>query len=206
MKIERNKLNPNQARALQAQLTEACQLGVTGRVCGSQCTTVCPSCGSTGCQCMCSHDCENLCAMLSSEGEGYPVEEGIAPLVFELRRTGLFGPCWSCEGHLGPDGKFWKSPRVWFTCESTLHLRVLADMLKNLKLRKLLTTDWEVKVSFSDDDNPQSTFALQPCPAETPQKLDDLQADALAIARVLPSQFKAAAEHLKVASSKTLTS
>jgi len=143
--------------------------------------------------------------MLSSEAEDYPVEEHIAPLVLELRRTGLFKPCWSCEGHLGHDGKLWKTPRVWFTCESTLHLRVLADMMKNLNLRKLLSAMWEVKVSHSDDDNPQSTFALQPCPAANPQKLDDLQADVRTIARLMPLQFKAAADHLKAGAAKALT-
>lgn len=205
MKIERNKLTQNQAHSLDSQLAEACGPGLMGRICGAHCTKKCPSCGSTSCQCMCAHDCENLCDMLSSEGEDYPVEELIAPLVLELRRTGLFKPSWSCEGHLGHDGELWKVPRVWFTCESTLHLRILADMLKSLSFRKLISTPWEVKVSHSDDDNPQSTFALQPCPEETPRQLSDLQADARTIARLMPIQFKAAADHLKTNAAKALT-
>ena len=56
------------------------------------------------------------------EGADCPIEPGIAPLVLELRRTGFFVPTWSCEGYLDHDGKLWKVPRVWFTCETPLHL------------------------------------------------------------------------------------
>jgi len=52
----------------------------------------------------------------------FPIESGIAPLVFELKRLGVFEPCWSCEGHNDPGGNLWKIPRVWFYCDSVVQV------------------------------------------------------------------------------------
>jgi hypothetical protein len=150
------------------------------------------------CQCMCSQACENLSQMLSSEPDTFPIEDAIAPLVFELKRTGLFTPCWSCEGHLNPAGQLWKLPQVWFYCSSTVHLRVLSDLLKSLELKKLLNTRWTVSVTHSDVDNLDTTFAVYPeLPERAAPTLVSLQADARAIARAMQHDFAAAARKLK---------
>src|ERR1700678_3681924 len=69
---------------------------------------------------------------LSSEGEQSPVEPLVSPLVFELKKLGVFYPCWSCEGHTGQDGKVRNIPRVWFYADSVVHVRGLADAINRL--------------------------------------------------------------------------
>lgn len=115
-----------------------------------------------------------------------PIEPNIASLVFEMKRLGLFTPCWSCEGHLGTGGALWKLPRVWFYCESLTHVRLLADGLKDLDVGKKLSTRWQIVVTFSDADNPETTFSLEPAASSGDTvDLSALQQDAQAIARAL---------------------
>ena len=85
----------------------------------------------------CRRDCAKAPARLSSDPDRFPVEEKIAPLVFELKKLGVFFPCWSCEGHNDPSGKLWKLPRVWFYADSVVHLRLLSDAI-NDQLRTVL--------------------------------------------------------------------
>ena len=94
--------------------------------------------------------------------ENHPLESVIAPLVYELKRLEAFHPCWSCWGHNGSDGKLWKIPLVWFYCESVVHLRVLADAVKELYLAEKLSVPWRAVLTFSDDDNANTTFSLEP--------------------------------------------
>lgn len=99
---------------------------------------------------------------MSSDPERYPLENCIVPLVFELKRLEAFHPCWSCEGHNRPDGSLWKLPRVWFYCESVIHLRVLADAVKALHVAEKLSVPWRVALTHSDNDNTDTTFSLEP--------------------------------------------
>jgi hypothetical protein len=114
------------------------------------------------CQRMCTHECENLPRMFSFDPDEFPLEEGIAPLVLELRRTGLFTTCLSCEGHLGASGELWKLPQVWFYSASPAHVRLFSEMLKLLESRKATGTNWSTGIKFSDPDNPDMTFSLAP--------------------------------------------
>jgi hypothetical protein len=150
---------------------------------------------------MCLPDCGNLPRMLSSDPDDYPIKSGIAPLVFELRRTGFYVPCWSCEGHLGREGKLWKRPQVWFYCRCEVHLRLLADLLCSLDFARRLNAHWAVVVTHSDTDNPETTYALRPLAEDSGDTgagaLAALQADAQTIARALPDLLAAEAESLK---------
>ena len=108
-----------------------------GRVCRPECDAVCPSCSFTFCACCCSCDCAYIPAVLTSD-PNFPIETMIAPLAFELKRLGVFEPCWSCEGHNDHDDKLWKIPRVWFNCASVVHVRLLSDVLKELEIDELI--------------------------------------------------------------------
>lgn len=187
MRIERRDSPADRARKLASDIDAAASAqGMEGRVCGETCNVKCPQCGSTACQCECSPDCPAAPRMLSAEPDQYPIEPGITPLVYEMKRLGLFRPCWSCEGHLRPDRSLWKLPSVWFYCESTVHVRLLSQGLSNLKTARELSAPWHVAVTFSDADNPETTFALEPSRAGTDKlSLPALQKDAGVIARAL---------------------
>jgi hypothetical protein len=153
---------------------------------------------------MCTPDCPAAAQSLSSEPESFPVETGILPLVFEMRKSELFQPCWSCEGHLRTDGSLWKLPSVWFYCESFSVLRLLDSCIKNLEINGNISVRWQITISFSDPDNPETTFAIQPAlqPGQD-VSLQRLQADALVIATSLNdnlvNEAKFLLSHLKAA-------
>lgn len=134
--------------------------------------------------------------MLSSEAD-YPLEPKIAPVVFELKRLGVFYPCWSCEGHDGPDGKLWKLPRVWFYAQSVVHVRLLADSMTELHLGGKLKLPWEVVLMVSDRDNTDTSFSLQPNLQDKEATLRDLHQDLENIATHLRQMVVTRAEKLK---------
>lgn len=157
-----------------------------GRVCGGHCNSLCPDCGSTSCACRCAPECPEAAKALSSEPARYPIEPGILPLVFAMKRTGIFDPCWSCEGHLLADGGVWKAPMVWFYSRSMVYLRLLGDSIARIKGSGGLGAPWKIMVTYSDPGNPDTTFSLQPSLEEARDvSLPALQADARAIARAL---------------------
>lgn len=162
MRITRRDPSSARFQRLQEDLSRAAHTDdAKGRVCSENCTIICTRCGSTACRCACSDACPEASRVMSSDVD-QPIESGVAPLVFEMKRIGLFMPCWSCEGHLGPTGALWKLPRVWFYCDSLTHIRLLADGVKDLELQGDLTTRWQVVVTFSDPDNIETTFSLEP--------------------------------------------
>ncbi|MDJ0949419.1 MAG: hypothetical protein QNJ94_10900 [Alphaproteobacteria bacterium] len=134
--------------------------------------------------------------MLSSDPNGYPLEAGIAPLVFEFNRLGVFDPCWSCEGHIGTDGDLWKVPRVWFYAESVVHVRVLAECLQDLSIAGRLNGTWQVVVTYSDSDNADTAFSLEPVVKDPIPSLGALQRDVATIAEELHRGFLARARKL----------
>ncbi len=168
-----------------------------GRPCGTHCTAKCPVCGATDCRCACSKTCANIPQMLSSEPDTLPLESKIAPLVYEMNQLGFFRSCWSCEGHLGKDGSLWKAPRVWFYSASQVPVRLLAESLQELRFRKCLKVPWRVGVTFSDEDNPDTTYALEPDMGQLGNAgLDALQNDAAVIAEHLRTVIKEQARKL----------
>jgi hypothetical protein len=130
--------------------------------------------------------------MLSSDA-AYPIEPMIAPLVYEMKRSRYFDPCWSCEGHEDANGALTKAPTVWFYCERPTHLRLLAGMLTKLRLRAA----WRIALTHSDRDNPEPTFALEA--TDTAHTLATLQADINVIARAIPEMLREEARALLTA-------
>jgi len=120
----------------------------------------------------------------------FPVEALIAPLAFELKRLGVFHPCWSCEGHNDHSGDLWKVPRVWFYCDSVVHVRLLSDVVKELEIGEQLSGPWQVRLTFSDLDNPATAFSLEPeiSPGAVPS-LESLQEDVKVLTQCMAPQF-----------------
>ena len=143
----------------------------------------------------CHRYCPAAPRRLSSEGESSPVEPLVAPLVFELKKLGVFHPCWSCEGHTGRDGKLWKIPRVWFYADSVVHIRGLADATSKLFNAGRLSTRWQVVLTYSDPDNPDTTFSLQP-EWNPEHSLNALQGDLRVMADELAGVFWSACDAL----------
>jgi hypothetical protein len=150
-------------------------------VCCSHCADYRPSIG-------CYRFCPAAPRRLSSEGENSPVEPLIAPLVFELKKLGVFHPCWSCEGH-DQNGKLWKIPRVWFYADSVVHIRGLADAVGRLFNAHRLSVRWQVVLTYSDADNPDTTFSLQPEPGPE-SSLRSLQEDMRVMADEVGPAFR----------------
>ena len=86
-------------------------------------------------------------------------------------------PFRSCAGLGGADGALWKIPRVWFYGRSVVHLRVLADALEERHLDRRLSVPWRVVLTFSDGDNADTTFSLEPSPAASRPPLAASQRD-----------------------------
>ena len=158
----------------------------TGRPCGDHCHHVCTVCGSTECRCGCASTCTDIPYVLSSDPVDDPLEMGIAPLVYELNRLKVFHPCWSCEGHDRVGDSFWKAPKVWFYCRSVVHLRLLSDSLAELHARDIIGVPWQVRLTFSRADDPDTMFSVEPIidRANVPT-LNALHADVSAIADCL---------------------
>ncbi len=155
MKIERRKDGRTPPNRLREELARILRSNADGApVCAPDCPGASPE--------RCSRRCPDIPVIMSSDPVNHPLEDRIAPLAYELKRLEAFHPCWSCEGHNGPDGKLWKIPRVWFYCESVVHLRVLADAVKELHLTETLSVPWRVVLTFSDEDNADTTFSLEP--------------------------------------------
>ncbi len=199
MRIQRPDGSTDRQLELATDIAEAVMVdGVRGRVCEETCTVICPSCGAAGCRCACSPQCAEAPRALSSDPENYPIEPLIVPLVYEMKRLGIFRPCWSCEGHLGPDGKLWKVPRVWFYCDSMVYVRLLADGLRDFTSSGRLNGNWQVVVSFSDVDNPETTFSLEPVlAAGEDHRLAPLQRDIGEIASSLHGMINHQARRLQ---------
>jgi len=201
MRIRRRALSESQAELLNSDIgTAITAKGVEGRICGEACTMKCPSCGSMQCQCKCSPYCPEAPRKLSSDPERHPIEPLIAPLVFEMKRTGFFEPCWSCEGHNAPDGSLQKPPRVWFNCSSMVHVRLLANSIASMSANKVLRHPWHLVVTFSDADNPETTFSLEPKLAEGQlPPLAELQSDVSVLVRSLQFSMRDEARSLQTA-------
>jgi hypothetical protein len=178
MRIERQTTTRDGLAELRERLDELIlPRSADAPVCGPSCPRPAPR--------DCQRNCPEIAAALSSEPERYPLETGIAPLTFEMARLGVFQTCWSCEGHNGPDGELRKVPRVWFYAESVLHLRVLAEALKEIGFAEKLRVPWQVVATFSDPDNPGSAFSLEPNLTLISTSLTDLQRDIDVIAEKL---------------------
>lgn len=155
MRIERLPCDTDEQSALCEQCSEVLEFGYGDR---SVCILDCPKAAATAC----SRNCPDIPHFLSSDPERHPLEKRIAPLAFELKRLGVFQPCWSCEGHNHRDGTYWKPPRIWFYSHSVVHLRMLADGLKELHLKNRLSGPWQVVATHTEEDSIDTAFSLEP--------------------------------------------
>ena len=206
MRIKRHQDGAAARQLLKSQIASAA-LGKTvkGRVCGDNCTLRCPQCGSASCQCKCSPYCADAPRALSTEGDVYPVEPAVVSLVYEMKRPGVYEPCWSCEGHLGADGKLTKLPQLWFYCDSMVHVRLLASTMAKLKYGGHLSAAWHVVVTYSDPDNPQTTFSLELAAAQEHElTLPALHKDLAEMARLLHGMIAGEAQNLQRDAKKAL--
>ena len=88
-----------------------------------------------------------------------------------------------------------------------VHIRLLVDGLKDMELAGKLTNKWQVVVTFSDPDNPETTFSLEPVlESEAPSILPKLQADANVIAQSLEGLIIGQGKKLQYGAAKVLKS
>jgi hypothetical protein len=128
--------------------------------------------------------------MLTSDAE-FPVEPSILPLVFALGQLGITEPCWSCEGHLGPDGTISRLPQVWFYSSQQMIPRLIGEFLGNLKIHSHLSAVWSIVSTFAPADSLAPAFAIRPVFApEESASLKDLQADARLIGATLAGEVR----------------
>ncbi|MFC3070715.1 hypothetical protein [Phenylobacterium soli] len=202
MRTRRRSWSSEELRRLDAELGEAARgARVSGRVCDPGCAVRCAICGSTMCECACTPECPQASAALSVDPELYPIEPAMTPLVFEMKRLGVFETCWSCEGHDAPDGRLWKTPSLWFYARSQAHLRLLAGGLSALAIEGRLSRPWRVFVTHSEYDNPDTMYALEPVlEGEAPPSLAALQGDLRQIAAALPRMIREEAARIRPAS------
>jgi hypothetical protein len=99
---------------------------------------------------------------LSSEPELYPIEKGVLPLVFELNCLEVCRPFWSCEGHEDDRGVVTRIPRVWFYARSLVYPRLVDDHLHGLRIAETLAYPWRVCLTYSEDDNVDTAFSIEP--------------------------------------------
>ena len=144
----------------------------------------------------CHRNCPDVPVALSDAPEEYPLETVIAPLVYEMRRLDGIYPCWSCEGH-ERFGDLWKLPQVWFYAKRQIHVRVLSDVLTAANLKGGLDVEWEVVVTYSDSDNPETTYALRPKQNQMDLSLKALQADVQSLAAGVVELCQARAKALQ---------
>lgn len=138
-------------------------------VCGNDCTRFKEA--------PCHRTCSDAPSMLSCDGNEYPLDNKIAPLAFELKRTGFFAPCWSCEGHLNNFDELWKLPRIWFYCESSIHIKLLDAALHRIRKISPISTMWEIKSVHLNDGSLDPMFSLQPDLQAISPSLSSLQQD-----------------------------
>lgn len=87
--------------------------------------------------------------------------------------------------------------RVWFYCDSIVQARLLSDPLKELEIDELIKCPWQVRLTFSDEDNPATTFSLEPEIGPGPKlSLKVLQEDIKVLTQYLPPMFTRRAELL----------
>jgi len=182
MRIERRAQQSGQEVDVLGEIRRAKTLGpLPEPVCRKNCPLYKHSTG-------CHMDCPSAPCQLSSDKDRYPLEPMVTPLVFELKKLGVFHPCWSCEGHSCTFGSVYKIPRVWFYADSVVHLRALSDATAHMFCEKRLNACWHITVTFSDRDNPDTAFSLEPVAAHD-CSLHKLQVDLRTMATNLAATF-----------------
>lgn len=161
------------------------------------CVIPCSCSGSLTCGCDCNPSCEYLPTSLTSDPEKHPLETGIIPLVYAIGCLEGCDTYWSCAGHENDQGKILKPPRVWFYARSVVHPRLIQQFLADLMGSGELHHPWHVCVTFSDFDNPDSGFSVEPeLEIQADMTLSQLHEDIGIIAKNLVSRVKKGADYL----------
>lgn len=156
----------------------------TDRACPG-CDLPCQAHKSPTCLCACAPDCGHAREQMSSDGDQFPVEEKIAPLVHAFHRLRECRPCWSCEGHEARSGAPMRLPRVIFYARSTVYPALVAEAVAKLLFQNRLSNPWEVAIT-PVGNMLDTTYTLQPNLSQGEDVgLDRLQADARVIAESL---------------------
>ena len=155
MRIEPRALDKGRDERLKAELLSFMNPTPSSyKVCGERCGNSAAS--------VCSMSCPDFRDSMSTDPkEG--IEEAIAPMVFELARLSPLDPCWSCEGHLDPMGELWKTPKVWFYCDSIVAIRVLTASIQDLFLVRKLSAQWQIAAVYTGETGLDPMFSIQPC-------------------------------------------
>ncbi len=124
-----------------------------------------------------------------------PLGHGVAVLAFELSKLGLFSPLGACHGHEQTDGDAWTRPRIWFSSESLHHIRVLADILADLKLQGHLAEAWRVVPSQAVSPGSGAAYCIEPMQVGV-SDIAALHRDAATIGRHLAQSFAVHAARL----------
>ena len=140
-------------------------------------------------QCNCK--CSEAPNALSSDPEKHPLEAKVIPLVYELRKIRVVQPCWSCEGHIGHDGKLWKLPQVCFYSASPTYVTLLVNHLSLLQHKKKLSNEWNIVVSSFGQKHGSCTYSIEPkLNPDISSHLGSMQADLTTISENLAEQIK----------------
>lgn len=145
----------------------------------------------------CSPKCPDAPRSLSIEPDRYPVEAKVVPFVFELRSIRLMQTCWSCEGHMNPQGEIWKTPQISFYSTSSIYPKLLSNHIARLKSEKKLAFEWRIVLSDYGQQPWAVTYTVEPRLEliEKP-RLGALQGDLLRIGEDLADHIKNEARSL----------
>jgi hypothetical protein len=98
---------------------------------------------------------------MSSDGEHYPIEERIIPLVFNFYCLGVCQPYWSCGGHAFENNEIYRVPQVWFYTRSLIYPKLINELLYSLYADKAIMNPWHICVSFSGECL-ETGFSIEP--------------------------------------------
>ena len=131
----------------------------------------------------CSFACRYAPRHMSGQPDKYPIEGGIVPLVYALYSLRLVKPCWSCEGHLGPDKNIHKQPKVWFYSHSEIYPKLIAQTISDLQGKGKIDMCWGVKVLPFSQSLFQTTYSIEP--VMSVQDLPKLRSDIIIMGQTL---------------------
>lgn len=127
----------------------------------------------------------------SIKQDNYPDGSQALTLEWQLKNIAAFHHVHSCDGEENLMGSLWVTPRVWFYSDSDVHIRALAKIIDRLVSKCQVSTQWRITVTYSDGDNPETIFCLEPQLSETEGILKPLRYDMAVIAKQIGFEYEA---------------
>lgn len=109
----------------------------------------------------CSRHCPDAAVAISGD-DSFPVEDGILPLVFELKATKFFEPVWARGGQNDSAGRLLHLPGIWFCTESIPYVRTLSEAFSRLCIEMELQSRWQISLPHLGNQTACTVFALEP--------------------------------------------